>query len=172
RLQTIHLIRDPRGSLSSQIKIRNISWDRIGNLSEHFCHRVADDINSTIFLHNTYPDRAKILIYEKLAENPLILAEKLHDFTKMPRYQYVMRYIAKLTMGGHKSYRQFGSLRANSTKAAYGWRDTIMSDHVQTIDENCASVYDSIGYQKLVSEEHVRNHNLLTLEAPTSSLFF
>ncbi|XP_045177834.2 uncharacterized protein LOC123537928 [Mercenaria mercenaria] len=170
-LQAVHLIRDPRGSLLSQFKIRNITWDRIGNLSERFCNRVADDISSTIFLNRHYQERAKMLLYEKLAENPLTTAEKLHSFTNLPHYKYVTRYITKLTMGGHKNYGQFGSLRENSTKAAYRWRDTINFEHVQTIDENCANVYDFIGYQKFSSAEDVRDHNLLTLQSPKSSIF-
>lgn len=170
-LQTIHLIRDPRGSLSSQIKVNNVTWNDIGTFSKRFCERVADDINSTIYLNHLYPDRAKILLYEKLAENPLATAEKLHSFTKMPKYSYIRRYIHRLTMEGRKADTFYGSLRGNSTKAAYRWRDKIEFENVQTIDGNCADIYNFIGYRTFSSIDDVRNHSLSTLETPTSSLF-
>lgn len=171
RLQTIHLIRDPRGALSSQIKVNNFTWDRIGNLSKHFCERVSDDLNATINLNRLYPNRAKILLYENLAENPLSTAEKLHRFTNMPHYDYVMKYITKLTMRGRKSRSYFGSQRANSTRTAYKWRDNIEYNNVQTIDGHCSGIYDFIGYQKFSSEKDVRDHFLPTMVTPNSTLF-
>lgn len=171
RLQVVHLIRDPRGSLSSQIKVNNSTWDQIGSMSQNFCERVADDINSTLQLNSFHPDRAKMLLYENLAESPLKTADKLYNFTRMPHYQYMTKYITRLTMGGRKSRNNFGSIRENSTKSAYKWRDYIKFEYVETIDKHCASVYDFIGYQRLTSVTDVRNHFLPTLKTPNTTSF-
>ncbi|KAL4218632.1 sulfotransferase 1 [Mactra antiquata] len=170
-LQVVHLVRDPRGSLTSQINLNVTSWGEIDSASRRFCHRVADDLNSTLYLNYFFPHRSKILIYEKLAENPLETAKKLFTYIDMPSYSYVLRYISKLTMEGRQGKNPFGYFRKNSTKTAYNWRDSVDLDHVQTIDNNCEMIYNFLGFKKFTNFADLRDHNQNTLDMNNHSIY-
>lgn len=170
-LQVVHLARDPRGSLTSQINLNISTWDKINSTSRRFCTRILKDLYYTKYLNSVNPQRAKILSYENLAENPLDTAHRLYDFVHMPKYDYVMNYITKLTKSGRKSRNPFGNVRANSTKTAYWWRDRIDFKDALTVDENCRNVYNELGYYSFNSEEDLRNHFLPTRDVLSTSLF-
>lgn len=173
-LQIMHLLRDPRGVMMSQIKVKKFEVSELPVKSREHCNSVADDLKYTQSLYKSRPNRIRILLYEKLAENPITTAKKMYQFTGMPTYDYVIKYVSDITNRGRKGRRNewddFGILRVNSTRTAYSWRDKIGFDNVLVIDSNCHSVYSLLGYQSFASAENVVNHNLPTLVTPNSSL--
>lgn len=165
-LQVIHLIRDPRGSLTSQIKLNKSSWEDIATTSKAHCDRVSEDLNITVNLHYHDNNRAKILVYERLAEDPINTAKRIYNYIGMPVMKYVMDYIRKLTLEGRRRSCLYCIVRGNSTKTAYSWRDVIRYQDMVAIDNNCPLVYDYLGYQRFHNRADLRDHNLDTIFSP------
>jgi len=172
-LQIVHLLRDPRGVMMSQIRVKKFEVDKLPERSREHCTSVAGDLKYTNKLHKTYPHRIKILLYENLAENPIRTATRMYQFAGMPAYDYILKYVSEITQKGRKGGQgrdDFGVRKVNSTRTAYSWRDGIEFGNVEVIDSNCHSIYDFLGYQSFYTAADVANHDLPTLLTPDSSL--
>lgn len=169
-LQTIHLIRDPRGVLTSQIKLKKSSWEDISTTSRTHCDKVAEDLNVTVNLHFQDSQRARILIYETLAEDPIAVAKRIYNFIGMPVMKYVLDYVRKLTLDGRRKSCLYCIVRENSTKTANSWREEIEYQHMTTIDNNCPVVYGYIGYQRFNSPSELTDQHLPTFREPNTSI--
>ncbi|XP_052790539.1 carbohydrate sulfotransferase 5-like [Mya arenaria] len=166
-LQVIHLLRDPRAVLRSQVKVKKITWAQIPQKAREHCTRISDDLASTFTMHNQYPDRVKILLYERLAENPLDVSSKMYTFINKPMYKTLVKYIEKITkQRASAASGSFGVLSVNSTRTAYSWRDELNITSIQTIDTYCGEIYSKLGYLKFSNEKDAKDHNLPTLRAP------
>ena len=169
-LQVIHLLRDPRGILTSQVKLQKSTWKEIGLTSKRHCERVWSDLNSTIYLNEYFPDRVRILLYENLAENPVPIAERLYEFVGVTFGNNIRRYIVQLTLEGRRDSTSYGIVRSNSTKTAYSWRDQINFTDMKTIDRNCEKTYEFLGYQVMASDHAVKNHGIPTFLTPEKEI--
>ena len=170
-LQVIHLIRDPRGSLTSQVRVKVSKWNNIATTSKGHCDRISDDLKVTERLNRQNDKRVKVLTYENLAENPIKTAEKIYKFVGMQVMKYVTDYVRKITLEGRRKSCLYCVVRSNSTKTAYSWRDVIPYDDMLAIDNNCPVVYSFMGYLRFTNEADLRNHSLDTHRTPNMSIF-
>ena len=170
-LQVIHLIRDPRGSLTSQVKLKIFKWGDIATTSKARCDRISDDLNISVILNQQDDKRVKILAYESLAENPINTAKRMYKYIGMPVMKYVTDYVRKLTLEGRRKSCLFCVVRSNSTKTAYSWRDVIRYEDMVAIDNSCPVVYSFMGYQRFNSQAELRNHSLDTRRTRNISIF-
>ena len=169
-MQIIHLIRDPRGSLTSQIKVNKSSWSDISLTSKAYCDRVTEDLNTTVRLNYNDSKRARVLVYENLAEHPINTATRLYNYVGMPVMKSVLEYVRKLTLDGRKKRCLYCVVKSNSTLAAYSWRDVVRYQDVLTIDNNCPVVYGYMGYQRLTLPSDVADRRLATHRTPNTSI--
>ena len=169
-LQVIHLLRDPRGTLTSQSRLRRFRWSDISAVSKAYCDRVTDDINATVHLNYADEKRAKILIYENLAEDPINTAKRLYNYVGLPIRDNVLEYIRKLTLDGRRRPCAYCIIRSNSTVAAYTWRNVIKYDYMVVIDNHCPVVYGYIGYLRLSAPSELKNHIVPTHHTPNMSI--
>ncbi|KAH3890833.1 carbohydrate sulfotransferase 5-like [Dreissena polymorpha] len=170
-LQVIHLLRDPRAVLRSQVKVNAFTLEEIPPKARAHCARISTDLSSTIRLYNKYPTRTRLLLYERLAENPLDTSRKMFTFIGKPHDVTILDYVYNMTQAGHRSVGlDFGVLQVNSTRTAYLWRDELSYHTIQRIDSYCKGVYSYLGYQVFRSERESRDHNFPTLLSPNISL--
>ncbi|XP_076437442.1 carbohydrate sulfotransferase 1-like isoform X2 [Babylonia areolata] len=163
-LKVLYLIRDPRGTLSSQARVfRTFKWEGVGNYSADYCQVFREDLAIMGELLETYPDRVKILRYETLAASPLKVSEEVYTFLGLSFTSQVKAFIYNRTMAGHKPNHAYGTLRSNSTEAAYSWRSKISLQAAQAIDGNCKDIYEALGYVAVSTEAELKDtdHSLL-----------
>ncbi|XP_076437281.1 carbohydrate sulfotransferase 1-like isoform X2 [Babylonia areolata] len=163
-LKVLYLIRDPRGTLSSQARVFGaFKWEGVGNYSADYCQVFREDLAIMGELLETYPDRVKILRYETLAASPLKVSEEVYTFLGLSFTSQVKAFIYNRTMAGHKPNHAYGTLRSNSTEAAYSWRSKISLQAAQAIDGNCKDIYEALGYVAVSTEAELKDtdHSLL-----------
>ena len=170
-LQVIHLIRDPRGSLTSQVRVKKFKWNNIATTSKTHCDKISEDIQVTERLNRQDDKRVKVLTYESLAENPIKTAEKIYKFVGIQVMKYATDYVRKITLEGRRKSCLYCVVRSNSTKTAYSWRDVIPYDDMVAIDNSCPVVYNFMGYQRFTNQADLRNHSLDTRRTPNMSIF-
>ena len=170
-LKVVHLIRDPRGSLTSQVRVKVSKWNNIETTSKAFCDRVSEDLKVTERLNKQDEKRVKVLTYESLAENPIQTAERIYRFVGLQVMKYVTDYVKKITLEGRRKSCLYCVVRSNSTKTAYSWRDVLPYDDMLAIDNSCPVVYNFMGYQIFSNQADLRNHNLDTRRTPNMSIF-
>ena len=155
-LKIVYLIRDPRGTLTSQKRVfGNFKWENVGNYSASYCRTVLEDLGEIGKLIDQYPSRVKVFRYENLAESPLQLSEQLYRFLGLNYTTAVRTFVFNKTMAGKTQRNAYGTSRSNSTKAAYSWRKDLTLSAAQTIDQNCRGVYEILGYVPVSSREEL-----------------
>ena len=172
-LQVIHLLRDPRAMLRSQVKVGKFNWTDVPTKAQEFCSRMSQDLVISQSMHSVNDKNAKILLYENLAENPLDTARSMYKFINKPMYKTLERYIRNLTsVRDITEVGTFGLLKVNSTKNAYTWRDELQFEYIQAVDRACTNVYSVLGYLTFSNEKDARDHTLPTRVIPQPQTLF
>ena len=160
RLKVIHLLRDPRGTINSQIKTRwfpfsDKSQEAVRNDADALCSRMLHDIKAGTRLMRQFPNRAKIIHYEDFNDT-IELAQYLYDF---------------LGMGFSDKYRQHANTSDTRTATRktdgyhkFSYRDTLSWETVQIIDTVCEDLYNESGYKPFATEQDLRNINVSAIQ--------
>ena len=156
RLKVIHLLRDPRGTINSNIKNRwfpfsDKSRKSVRNNADAMCSRMLHDIKAGTRLMRQFPNRVKIIHYEDF-----------NDTTELAKYLYDF-----LGMEFSDKYRQLANtsdIRSATRKTdgyhQLSYRDTLSWETVQIIDSVCEDLYNESGYKPFATEQDLRNNNV------------
>ena len=159
-LKIIHLVRDPRGIIHSQIRTGWFPMSEANQLVvkknvESLCSRILNDIHSGLRLMNKYPDKVKIIQYEDFSDT-FRIAQYLYAFTGMDF---------------SKKYRTFANTSVELTPESksdgnhpFKYRDKLAWKTIQTIDSECKDVYNMLGYVVFNSEQDLRNHSISAIK--------
>ncbi|KAK7474614.1 hypothetical protein BaRGS_00034143 [Batillaria attramentaria] len=146
-LRIIYLVRDPRGTILSQQRVfQEFKFTQIVNFTTYFCQTFREDLANLEPLFDKYPDRIKLLRYETLAENPMKVSEELYKFLRLTFTADVEEFVYNSTSAGKSSKGDYDTFKANSTEAAYAWRNGAVFKEVQVIDKICGDIYLKLGY--------------------------
>ena len=157
-LKLLYLIRDPRGAITSQIRIfHNYKWEEVDLFSAKYCQIFREDLAEIVKLIDRYPQRVKIVCYESLAKRPLEMSEELYRFLGLEYTSAVKTFVFNKTMAGKNANSAYGTSRSNSSKAAYSWRKILTFSAAQTIDRNCRDIYEMLGYVPVNSAKELVN---------------
>ncbi|KAL8583015.1 hypothetical protein ACOMHN_039254 [Nucella lapillus] len=152
-VKILYLVRDPRGALSSQLRIFHaFEWRDVHNFSADYCQVFREDLAIMGQLVRRYPSRVRVVRYERLAENPLQVSEEMYSFLGLRFSSQVKAFVYNRTMAGQVPNNAYGTLRSNSTETAYSWRSKVSLESAQIVDRNCRDVYQTLGYLPVHSD--------------------
>lgn len=156
RLKVVHLFRDPRGIINSEIKTKWFPFsgkkeEAVKNNSIALCDRLLNDIKAGKQLIETFPDRVLIIQYEEFCDT-VSLARYLYDFVGMTFTEE------------HKKFANTSDTLSATAKTdgyhPFAFRDSLPWQTVRTIDSVCQEVYRELGYTSFNNEDDFRNHSL------------
>ncbi|XP_067658212.1 carbohydrate sulfotransferase 3-like [Haliotis asinina] len=156
-LKVLHLIRDPRATLLSQVSHGRFSWDAIEEESSKYCKKVLEDVQVTRQWYMESQTRIKILFYEDLCQNPSSEVEELYKFVGLNYTEDTEIGIKKLTSAASDRTCVICTQRKSSKKAAERWRGKIRIEYVRIIDRNCMKLYRYVGYLPVENLDVLRN---------------
>ncbi|XP_076456855.1 carbohydrate sulfotransferase 4-like [Babylonia areolata] len=156
-LKILYLVRDPRGTLSSEMSIlKSYQKTSVGDAAKSFCSMVSDDAEQIRHLSQSYPDRIKTIRYETIARDAVSAARRMYRFLELsftPTIEGYIRHITAAKKDGHN----FSTLRKDSWLAANKWRTIVTLDNVKAVDAACEDVYEHVGFLKVNNESHLRD---------------
>ncbi|XP_071110259.1 carbohydrate sulfotransferase 3-like [Haliotis cracherodii] len=156
-LKVLHLIRDPRATLLSQIVHGRFPWEKIDEESLKHCNKLSEDLRETRQWFMTSPKSIKILFYEDLCQNPSTEVKELYKFVGLNYTKHTERSVRKLTSASKDGRCLICTVRKSSRKASEKWRGHISMRHVKIIDRNCRDVYKKLGYLPVENVDILRN---------------
>lgn len=160
-MKIVHLVRDPRATVLSQMKFGIIKRKSFVTDVIDFCSRVYRDIVTTDIFINKFPNRILTYFYEELARNPLDMSKSLYKFAGIQYTKEVEDFVYNITMAGKKS--NCGSLctiKSNSSAQADAWRLKLNLPQARVIDQACRPVYKRLGFKEIISEEMLLNNEI------------
>lgn len=160
-MKIIHLIRDPRATVLSQMKFGVITLKSFVTNVIDFCSRIYRDLVTIDILSNKYPERVFTFFYEDLAKNPLEMSKELYKFTGISYTPEVEKYVFNITMSGKSgNCGNLCTVKSNSSKQADAWRSKLDMPKARIIDRSCRPVYQRLGFREIKSEEMLKNHEI------------
>ncbi|XP_052792044.1 carbohydrate sulfotransferase 3-like [Mya arenaria] len=143
----IHLVRDPRAMMDSQLRKNDMGVKRFAvfqTRTKYMCSCLRKNLHLFKKLNPMYPNKFYSLRYEDLVDRPLVTFEDLLSF---------------LGLGfGHNMERYVKNSSINYTPArAAVWREHISIEHLRIVDKYCRDLYPVLGYVPLDTLNQVRN---------------
>ena len=147
-LKIIHLVRDPRATLTSQSRFGMCNQKYGGQFgcTEKVCSKVEDNIREEKSIAREYPGRIQTLMYEDLASNPIETSKKLFKFIGTTFSKAAEEYIINITMAGNPDGCSICSTRSNSTLHIDKWRTKIKPSFQNIIETICIFVLRRYNY--------------------------
>lgn len=148
RIKIIHLYRDPRAVLDSQLRKNNLNVSHFPNFEKSassMCKTMLEDFHIAVKLKLQYPNTIHTIRYETLQHSPLNVTRDLFNFLELP-------YL--------KSDELFVKRKQKTSTKKPIWRKHIPAKHLQVIDKYCHQLYSLFGYIPLNKISDVRNPNI------------
>ncbi|XP_046561533.1 carbohydrate sulfotransferase 2-like [Haliotis rubra] len=143
-LKVIHLIRDPRPTIKSQISLGRDKWSNLHSYSKEHCLRVHSDLQATERLLKSHPNRTKLLLYEDLVVHPVQNVKDLFSFVGLTFTSETERFLQSRTNSSEDKHCT--TCKSNSTIMTLQWRKELDFNRARIIDGNCKEVYQLLGY--------------------------
>ena len=150
KMKVIHLVRDPRGMINSQLKTKLVkkSGKPLQTIVSKYCRNIEDDVRLNQYLSRNKQGRIRLVKYEDLAEYPFQIVTALYRFAKLNLTEEVIKHVNKSTSMNLRDDCAYCTTRRNSTKTAYQWHEEISDSVLALVDSLCASVYRLLGYER------------------------
>ncbi|XP_002731127.2 carbohydrate sulfotransferase 1-like [Saccoglossus kowalevskii] len=164
-LKVLHLVRDPRGVVSSRKYMyknaNNRSINTMGHLRadlKAYCQRMVEMLRVVSDPPEWLEGRYKILRYEDTATDPINSVKSIYKFLNLPLPENVTDWIDNNTKEDHNVKSVMGT-KKNSTAAAQSWRSRLIYDDVNIVQHlsPCLELMDLMGYKRMDSQSHMRN---------------
>ncbi|XP_063889660.1 carbohydrate sulfotransferase 4-like [Scylla paramamosain] len=157
----VHLVRDPRGMLSSREKLQH---GRYVMFYQHkktdffrneemdvsvLCQRYRHDLAVATHLARHHPDRYTLVRYEDIARQPHTETRRLYSFMGLAYTPLVASVVSKHTLGFYKTEGKEHpfSTSKNSSGIVFAWRSRLSYSEVERVQEECGDVLRAYGYR-------------------------
>ena len=174
-LQVIHLVRDPRGTISSRLTIsashekqtREIyikkNFEKLVEQTSSHCRRIRDAVDRIASWKADDPsfnDFYHLVRYEDFAYHPETAARRLYADIGMSIHERVLTWLRKAT-GNSQSKSLYSTVR-NSTQTAEAWRYKLPFRLVSAMQNSpdCQYVMRTLGYRVAKSESMLLDRSL------------
>ena len=149
----IHLVRDPRAVVESLKSLRFFrrSHDPRRELSwfvKNICHQMEYDVRVGNLMRTSFPDGYKLIRFEDLAQNPLLVANELFKFARLEMLDTIKEWLLKNTKSQSGHGGAYSTSR-DSEKVISNWRTRMSNETVKIVEKYCESVMRQLNYTKL-----------------------
>ncbi|CAL1538408.1 unnamed protein product [Lymnaea stagnalis] len=162
KVKVIHLIRDPRGVLSSRRYFRKFNDEDPESFSRDICNSVLEDIGISRSLSQTFPGRVLTVRYEDIAKEPIRVTKQLYRFVGLEMTPSLEKRIWEMTYAGLPDDCNICPVRSNSTETANGWRKGLSFRTVAKIQEECKTLFAVMGYRSFTTEDELKSLHIPT----------
>ncbi|XP_014681213.1 PREDICTED: carbohydrate sulfotransferase 1-like [Priapulus caudatus] len=154
RLKVIHLIRDPRGVMSSRLSLHGedrLSDGRLAESARDLCRQMVADLKDGRALLK--PDQYHQVKYEDLAQYPIQTAKKVYSFLDLEMDAAVVKYLhihagAENSSNVHENFAfQYGTYRRNASATALGWRKGLTKAQIKKVEKGCREIFEMTDYK-------------------------
>ncbi|XP_060567649.1 carbohydrate sulfotransferase 1-like isoform X2 [Ruditapes philippinarum] len=154
-LKIVHLVRDPRATLSSQSKLGMCSSMRGGlhGCTNKYCKRLENDVLAEERIMQQYPNRIMPVFYEDIARHPLGTSQKLFDFIGADFTIEAEAYIYNITMAGLANDCLICTTRSNSSEHVDSWKTTMRPEFINIVNERCNYVLKRYNFDEFPIEK-------------------
>lgn len=165
-LKVIYLIRDPRGSLNSRLKLK---WckSRLCRDPKTVCDSLYTDLKISDSYLKKYPEKFLIIRYEELSLKPKDVSEKIFNFVGLQFHNSTRNFLKEHTQLGdsttsHKNLGAYTTFR-DSQSTPFHWRDSFSFEITKQIQRSCKKTLDVMGYKVFDSQTEYKNKNISIL---------
>ncbi|KAK8765389.1 hypothetical protein V5799_031997 [Amblyomma americanum] len=156
-LKVLHLVRDPRGMLSSR---SSMSWCRKSKTclqAKYLCHEIEEDLDAFEQLRHLLPNGTVRLRYEDIASWPFNESMVLFQALGLEFSDVVRDFLrTHTTTDDEKVLRNPYSTVRRSNVTVFKWTKKLDWERVKEIQTVCAGVLKRLGYQVFGSYEELK----------------
>ena len=157
-IRILHVVRDPRASLNSRIKLRWFPEFNDPNFEENvrnFCKPITDNIEFGKTLVEVLKHRYKLILYRDIAARPLDTAREIFKFAGLNLSQNTLEWIKNMTNPGKTDTKKFKSRPYSLIRDAEAniekWRSESPPERTLIIEKNCQpllNLLDKISFDR------------------------
>ncbi|XP_074612515.1 carbohydrate sulfotransferase 3-like isoform X2 [Acropora palmata] len=150
-IRLLHVVRDPRASINSRIKLRwfpdykDPSFER---RVRNFCDSVVENIKFGRALNGSLKDKYKLIFYKDVAARPFELAKEIYDFAQMKMSKKTLQWVVNMTnpmeKRAAKEFNRPYSLVRNSSANIDKWRSQSPPQRIRIIERACKPLLEFI----------------------------
>lgn len=149
----IHLVRDPRAVVESlkSLKFFRRPHDPIRELSwfvKAICHQMEYDVKIGNLMRTSFPDGYKLIRFEDLAQNPLLVANELFKFAGLEMLDTIKEWLHVKTKSQNGDGGAYSTSR-DSKKVISNWRTKMSAENLKIVEKYCGSVMRQLEYINL-----------------------
>lgn len=154
-LRVIHLVRDPRPTVKSRLRIGDSCDEGVKQCARKHCSNVYNDSlvrDKTPELRNS----VAVVTYEELAKAPIPTSKRLYEFINITYTQSTADFVKSITVGGNRTECsicrqswQLGNQTLSSMVYVDSWKRKMSQTMIATIEKSCKSVLDMYRYEIL-----------------------
>ncbi|XP_015755490.1 PREDICTED: carbohydrate sulfotransferase 3-like isoform X1 [Acropora digitifera] len=157
-VRLLHVVRDPRGSVNSRIKLRWIK-DYQSRRFPHFprdtCEGILQNVKYGASLEGSLRERYKLLRYKDIALFPVKTALEIYKFAGFEMPESVIRWIVKSTQPSKEllakeAKNAFSPIR-NASANFEKWRREAPIERTRIIEKECSELFDILGLERLAT---------------------
>ncbi|XP_048730822.1 carbohydrate sulfotransferase 1-like isoform X3 [Ostrea edulis] len=156
-IHIVHLLRDPRGIMSSRRRGGFLRKTDIGVSAKWLCEVFRSNIYHSKALQSQFPNRITTVLYEDIAENPFTVSNELYRNLNLEYSETFDEWLFNHTSAGNTSYSYYGTVRSNSKETSQSWRTKLKFHDVKVIENVCKDVIERLGFRNVVDENDLRN---------------
>ncbi|KAK3088789.1 hypothetical protein FSP39_023712 [Pinctada imbricata] len=157
RMRIIHLLRDPRAVIRSQMTYNVVQKFHLSSNATRYCNRVYRDVIAAERMEKLYVDRFYALNYEDLAGSPVKSAESLYNFLGMDFSSHIRTFVTNITSAGKSCNTPLCTVVSNSTEQVEKWRNKVSIDFVKIVDQSCAPLYSLMGIRSIPTDKALKD---------------
>ncbi|XP_030051227.1 carbohydrate sulfotransferase 6-like [Microcaecilia unicolor] len=172
-LKIIHLVRDPRAVLSSREYFPGLNTDdtiisRAQNSSRNISVVMQEICQAQVQIYRAasqkpppfLKDRYLMVRHEDLVKDPLAYLREWYEYVGLSISPKLEDWVYNITHGSILNDRGLMRFSGDSLKIAQKWREKLSFQKVKEVQQLCKQEMDTFGYQRVWSEEHLKNMSL------------
>ena len=167
-VKVLHVIRDPRGVVSSRYRVRKQQYANLTYYAASYCNRALADIKYIREQERSNPTLIRqmyhVVRYEDLVADPVEWVKSLYEFMGISPDENVRKWAKSQATPANKTERQeekvYSTWRRNPKATSTKWRDSIKYSSVLQIQKVCEEFFSVLGYRAVKSEKELRNHSI------------
>ena len=168
----IHVIRDPRAVIDSQIASGLIDKRKIEKHTKDLCNEMTHNHHVLSTDLQPFRDSIKVVIYEELASWPIEIFREMYYFAGLQFTSKVQSFINSIALAkGHSSKCLWCSSKGDSKLASQNWRKRISQDYLLTIQKICGDALKAYGYRLIYDKKTLLNMAISNRENKSIKLF-